>query len=44
MEPCQSSGLAPQTEQSESRGGDGALVHKWISHARAYGEARSEVM
>ena len=26
----------------EEGGRDGALVHKWISHARAYGEARSE--
>ena len=37
-------GPAPQTERSESRGGDGALVHKWISHARAYRKARSEAM
>ena len=36
-------GPAPQTERSESRGGDGAPAHKWISHTRAYGKARSEV-
>ena len=34
-------GSALQTERSESRGGDGAPTHKWISLARAYVEARS---